>query len=121
MGTTDPADEVPGWREALAAAVEAAGGNKQAVANRLNVSRAYVSRVLSTGDSAYETVPLPFQRRVIAILSAVCCPARGGEEVPRTECAAANAPAPTHNPLRMQVWRKCQTCPQRPPQQQEEK
>lgn len=112
----EPSDreDVPGWREALAAALQEAGGNKQAVADRLNVSRSYVSRVLSDGDSAYASVPEAFKRRVIAILSRVHCPARGGEEVPRAECAAGNAPAPTHNPLRMQIWRRCQTCPHRP-------
>lgn len=103
------------WRALLAREVVAAGKEGKArVAIRLGVSRAYVSRVMSTGKSAFAEVPPSFIERVISRFHTVRCPARGDHEMPYADCAKANGPAPTHNPLSMHLWRECQRCPNKP-------
>lgn len=102
------------WRALLLAEVARDPRKKAGVAVRLNVSRAYVSRVLSEGRSALGAVPQKFINRVIDRFHVVDhCPATQAPQ-PRAECLKANGPAPTHNPLAMRVWRCCQTCPHKP-------
>lgn len=109
--TTTPA---PDWRAILAREIKAAGkGGKATVARRMGVKRCYVSRAMSTGKSAYATVPPAFISRVLDLESDVDCPAIGAR-APRAECRKANQPAPTHNPLAMRIWRDCQHCPLKP-------
>lgn len=108
-----PTPAIADWRAILAREVELHPRGKAGVAERLGVSRAYVSRAMSEGTSAYDEVPRTFIRRVLDLESDVDCPAAGGR-VARAECRKANGPAPTHNPLAMRLWRECQTCPIKP-------
>lgn len=97
----------------LIAEVAANKRGKAGVAERLGVSRAYVSRCLSSGASAFKEVPDEFVSRVLGTYHIVVCPATG-EKRSRDECRSANEPAPTHNPLAMRLWRECQQCPNKP-------
>lgn len=102
------------WRTLLVAEVSRDPRGKAGVSERLGVSRAYVSRVLSAGVSGLADTPKKFIDRVIDRFHVVdFCPATLQPQ-PRRECHKANAPAPTHNPLAMRTWRTCQTCPHKP-------
>lgn len=103
------------WRALLAREVAKAGEHgKTRVAARLGFSRAYVSRVMNPeGKSGLKNVPQTFIDRVINRFHVVECPVRS-VDVPYSDCAKANQPAPSHNPLAVMVWRKCQTCPNKP-------
>lgn len=101
------------WRAILAREIDLHPRGKAGVAQRLGVSRSYVSRALSTGSSAYDIVPQTFISRVLDLESDVDCPA-AGSRVARAECRKSLGPAPTHNPLAMRIWRECQTCPLKP-------
>jgi len=101
------------WRAILQREIELHPRGKAGVADRMGVSRAYVSRATSAGASGYADVPGDFIRRVLDLESDVDCPATG-TRVARTECRKANQPAPTHNPLAMRIWRECQRCPIKP-------
>lgn len=103
----------PEWRGILAREVGQHPRGKAGVAERLGVSRSYVSRALSVGASAYDQVPQAFITRVLDLESDVDCPAVRGR-IARAECRKANHPAPTHNPLAMRIWRECQTCAIKP-------
>jgi hypothetical protein len=109
--TPPPAN--PDWRAILVREVDLDPRGKAGVAQRLGVSRAYVSRALSGGKSAYAAVPRKFISRVWDIESDVHCPMHGSK-IPRAECRKAIAPAPIHNPLAMHVWRGCQRCALKP-------
>ncbi|ANQ83665.1 hypothetical protein dqs_0589 [Azoarcus olearius] len=103
----------PDWRALLERAVSAAGvGGITKVADRLGVSRTYVSLVLSRKK---DPVPQAFVGRVINRLYVVAeCPATGHPQ-PRSECSRlAKGAAPTHNPLAMRIWKCCQTCAHKP-------
>lgn len=101
------------WRAILHREIELHPRGKAGVAERMGVSRAYVSRATSGGSSGYSDVPGDFIRRVLDLESDVDCPAIG-TRAPRAECRKANQPAPTHNPLAMRIWRECQRCPLKP-------
>lgn len=115
-----PVTPLPEWRGILTREIDLHPRGKAGVAERLGVSRAYVSRAMSDGTSAYAKVPQTFISRVLDLESDVDCPATGGR-VARAECRKANGPAPTHNPLAMRTWRECQTCAIKPHQHQEVK
>ena len=97
----------------LAEAVAADPKGKAGVAWRLNVSRALLSRVLSPNDPTGMSAKLA--QRVIDCYHVVpACPYNGLAR-PRSECRRlALGPAPTHNPLAMQIWKTCQSCPHKP-------
>jgi len=114
-----PTAAMPDWRAILAREVDLHPRGKAGVAERLSVSRSYVSRALSEGASAYARVPQTFIRRVLDLESDVDCPAAGGR-VARAECRKALLPAPTHNPLAMRIWRACQSCAIKPIQPMQE-
>lgn len=107
----------PDWRALLTAEVAHHPRGRAGVAERLGVSRAYVSRALNAGagGSGYAQVPKKFITRVLDRLVVVAqCPATGLDQ-PRTECRRiACNPAPTHNPLAMRIWIECQRCPYHP-------
>jgi len=109
----DTAVTLPDWRAILAREIGLHPRGKAGVAERMGVSRAYVSRAMSAGASAYADVPADFIRRVLDLESDVDCPAIGAR-APRADCRKANQPAPTHNPLAMRIWRECQRCPLKP-------
>ncbi|WP_153159646.1 helix-turn-helix transcriptional regulator [Zoogloea sp. 1C4] len=99
----------PTWRRLLREAL-AELGSKQRVADRLGVSRPYVSRVMS-GD--IDPPPQTFIDRVTYRLEVVQCP-HTFQQQPRGDCRGALAPAPTHNPFRLALWQRCQTCEHKP-------
>lgn len=104
----------PDWRAILEKAVAEHPKGKAGVSVRLGVSRPYVSRILSSGASAYEA-PGSFITKVIERLYMVAeCP-HTTQPQPFSECRAiAISPPPTHNPLRMALWKSCQRCPHKP-------
>lgn len=101
------------WRAILAREIAGDPRGKAGVAERMGVSRTYVSRATSIGASAFHDVPDHFIRRVIDLESDVDCPSIGGR-TSRAECRKANDPAPTHNPHAMRLWCDCQRCPLKP-------
>lgn len=101
------------WRAILAREIALHPRGKAGVAERLGVSRSYVSRALSQGRAGYRQVPPAFVRRVLDLESDVDCAARGAR-VARAECRKALLPAPTHNPHAVRLWRACQACPIKP-------
>jgi len=102
------------WRGLMAVELKRLKNNKAALATRIGFSRAYVSRVMNPeGKSGIRVPHQTFIDRVIDRLHVVECPI-SRQAVRRTECAKANQPAPTHNPMAVQLWRKCQTCPHKP-------
>lgn len=105
----------PDWRALLEKAVSNHPKGKAGVALRLKVCRSYVSRVLSAADGkwALKHVPDKFIARVLQCFHVVQCPAQG-IDVSYDACARANGPVPTHNPMAVSLWRKCQTCPNKP-------
>lgn len=104
----------PDWRAILEQAVSEHPKGKAGVSVRLGVSRSYVSRVLSSGTSAYEAPP-SFITKVIERLYMVAeCP-HTSQPQPFSECRAVSlSPPPTHNPSRMALWKSCQRCPNKP-------
>lgn len=116
METEVAVTPLPDWRAILVREVALHPRGKAGVAERLGVARSYVSRVMSTGSSAYVAVPRKFIARVFDIESDVDCPATGSR-IARAECRKACGPAPTHNPLAMRIWRECQTCAIKPLQE----
>lgn len=103
----------PLWRQLLSKAIKEAGhGGISRVAERLGVSRTYVSLVHS---GAKHPVPQAFVDRVIDRLHIVAeCPATQQPQR-RGDCRRiALGAAPTHNPLAMRIWKCCQTCAHKP-------
>jgi hypothetical protein len=103
----------PDWRAILTREVQLNPRGKAGVAELLNISRPYLARALSNGKSAYRVEPVTLARAVIERFGQIVCPASNEARV-RDLCVAALAPAPTHNPSRMQVWRVCQACQWKP-------
>ena len=103
------------WRALLDSAVSSNPKGKAGVAARLGVSRVYVSRVMSVGASAFKQPPAAFIERVIDRLFSVSeCPVTF-QPRPRSECLrVGGGSAPTHNPIAMHHWSKCQSCPHKP-------
>lgn len=102
------------WFDLLSA--EVAKTNKTAVAIKLGVSRPAISRVMS---GSYGAKTDKIAARVLAVYSVVACPYLG-QEISPSECAAhAGRAIPTSSPRAVRHWKACQTCPNRP--QQEEK
>jgi hypothetical protein len=101
------------WRDIIAREIAADPRGKAGVADRLGVSRSYVSRALSAGKSGYQAVPKKFILRVLDLESEIDCPATGAR-TPRADCHKANAPMPTYNPIAVGIWRACQSCPHKP-------
>ena len=101
------------WRDIIDREIAADPRGKAGVADRLGVSRCYVSRVLTAGRAGYQAVPKKFIARVLDLTADVDCPATGSR-APRADCHKANGPVPTYNPIAVGVWRTCQTCPLKP-------
>lgn len=99
----------------LQQAVAADPKGKAGVARRLGprCSRSLLARVLSPNDQLGLSDDLA--QRILDVLHVVRrCPATGGEQ-PISEChRLAGGRAPTHNPMAMQIWKTCQTCPYQP-------
>ena len=102
----------------LAGAIAADPRGKAGVADVLDVSRSLLARVLSPADPTGLSGKLA--RRVIDHYDVVAeCPATGAAQ-PRSECHRLSAaPAPTHHPLAMRIWKTCRRCPHKPNPQEE--
>jgi hypothetical protein len=98
----------PDWVDALAAACDATSG--RAVAARLGVSPAAVSRVLGASYGATDAM----ERRVREVLmtAVVSCPVVG--EIAVEACREHQArPWTPVNPLCVRLYRECRVCPHR--------
>lgn len=103
---------LPAWRRALEAATQADPRGRAGVAERIGVSRVYVSRVMS-GDIS--PVPAKFVDRVVATLCRVDCPHLGRDIAP-DECRRyAARPYRALAAAEVAHWRDCQRCPNRAP------
>lgn len=100
-----PVTDIPEWRVLLDRAVEES--SKQAVAERLGVTRSLVSLVCS---NKYPARTDKFAARVMAVLGRVDCPSLGAA-IARLQCREYHErPAPTSSPREMRHWRACQGC-----------
>ncbi|HWP00028.1 MAG TPA: hypothetical protein VNL74_05295 [Methylococcus sp.] len=85
-------------------------GSYQAIASLLGISRAAVSTVRRGVYPGDDTNVL---RAVLRRFSRVECPYLKRDLDP-DECRSIHsAPAPSHNPLKMEHWRACRGCPHR--------
>lgn len=97
--------DIPEWRALLDAAVEAS--SKQAVADRLGVTRTAVSLVCS---DKYPARTDKFAARVMDVLGRETCPYLC-IEITREQCREfSNRRAPISSPREMRHWRACQGC-----------
>ena len=98
----------PDWVDALAEACDATSG--RAVAMRLGVSPATVSRVL--GATYGDTAAMERRVREILMTTRVICPVIG--EIDVDTCRSnQNRPWSPVNPTFVRLYRACRTCPNR--------
>ncbi|GEK71564.1 MULTISPECIES: hypothetical protein [Halomonas] len=103
-------DEPPRWIRLLAAEVEAS--NRQLAGQRIGMSRSTVALALANRYPSPSTAGV--ERRVLAALDGLECPAQG-KTISSQQCRAfRERPVPTHNPMAMRNWRICQACPHNP-------
>jgi hypothetical protein len=101
----------PSWRRALDEAIEADPRGRKGVAERLGVSRPYVSRI-TTGHIPQASPK--FIRRVVAVLQRVDCP-HLGTSLPPADCRAyAERRYAQIGPFDVPHWRACRACPNNP-------
>lgn len=107
----------PAWRAALDAAIEADPRGMTGVALRLEVSRPYVSRVM-TGHIPEAEVSPRFVRRVEDKLMQVDCP-HLGTPLARSRCAEyAGRSYEQISAHQVAHWRACRRCPHNPAQRE---
>lgn len=98
----------PDWVDAMAAACDATSG--RAVAARLGVSPAAVSRVL--GGTYGDTAAMACRVREIIMVRHVACPVVG--EISVETCREHQArPFTAVNPTFVRLYRECRVCPHR--------
>lgn len=103
-------EQPPQWVRLLAAEVEQS--NRTRAGERIGMSRSAVSLVLSNRYPSPSTAAV--ERRVVAALGALECPALGST-ISVVECQSyREREAPTHNPPAMQHWKACRHCPLNP-------
>lgn len=101
------------WFAMLEKAVSAS--SMTAVAQRLGISRTAISLVMS---GKYGAATDKIAARVLAVYSVVDCPYLA-QEISKVECAAhAGRAIPTSSPRAVRHWKACQTCPNRPQQEE---
>ena len=101
--------DLPAWRVVLNSAITADPAGKKGVAERLGVSRPYVSRV-TTGDLQHR-VPARFIARVTAVLMQVDCPYLQRPLAP-AECGRyAERSYAQVSSFEVDHWRACRACP----------
>lgn len=97
------------WFAVLKEEVEKNGTAKTAA--KLRYSMTSISLIL---NGKYSGKPDRVAAKVREVFRKVMCPFEN-RRMDRTECIEiALAPAPTHNPIKMQHWRSCQKCEIRP-------
>lgn len=101
----------PEWLALLEQAVADEGDNKQAVADRLGVSRTAISLVLA---DKYPSRTDKFAKKVMDTLGRIACP-HLATAITREQCRHFNErKAPTSSPREMRHWRACQSCIHKP-------
>ena len=97
------------WFAVLKAEVERS--NLRDVGAAIGYSKTSLSMILrGTYPGKTDNVAAAVEKK----LSSYRCPHSGGQ-VSATICRSiADEPPPTHNPIKMQQWRACQSCPKRP-------
>lgn len=94
-----------GWLTILAQAVKSS--SRQAVADKLDVSRTAISLVLS---GKYPAKTDKIAAKVLDMFARLTCP-HTGAEITHAECRALSTSAvPTSSPQAMRHWRACQSC-----------
>ena len=89
---------------------QVAQSSRAKVAAELDYSLTSVSLVM---NGKYAGKPDRLRDKVLARYTAVHCPF-AGRTIPLHVCReTANGKAPTHNPIKMQQWRACQSCPKK--------
>lgn len=85
--------------------------SRRKVAEKIGYSQTTVSLILN-GKYAGKTDAVA--HKVMLVYTNTECPFKESV-ITLQECRDyAHAPAPTHNPAKMQHWRVCQNCPKRP-------
>lgn len=103
---------VPAWRRALDNAIETDPRGSAGVAERLGVSRPYVSRV---ANFSMKTAPAAFIERVAAVYLRVECPHLATTIAP-AECRTyARREFRLISQFEVDHWRACQRCPNKAP------
>lgn len=83
----------------------------QVVAAELAYSKTALSLIV---NGKYVSKTNRLRDKVLATYQVTACPYHN-KLIPLNECVSlATATAPTHNPLKMQQWRACQRCPNKP-------
>lgn len=101
---------VPAWRRALDAAIQADPRGRAGVAEKLGVSRPYVSRVV---NFHMPVAPASFIERVAAVYLRVQCP-HLGQEIAPAECRTYSGRTYSAcSQFEVDHWRACQRCPNR--------
>ena len=103
-----PAPPLPAWRAAFEAAIKADPRGKLGIAERLGVSRPYVSRV-ATGDLKRRPPP-NFITRVQALLMQVDCPHLGRALAPAECHSYAQRSYAQVSQFDVHHWRACRGC-----------
>lgn len=103
-----PANLTPAWRKALDEAILADPRGRTGVAEKLEISRPYVSRVL-TGSIAKPSKK--FAARVAAVYLQVLCPHLGHHIPPATCRQFAQRTYSAISPQDVPHWRACRRCP----------
>jgi len=111
--SANPPAVAPAWVLALSTAIATDPRGKAGVAERLGVTRAYVSRVVC-GDLA-ATPPERFVARVQAVLMQVQCPYLA-RLLPPDQCRSyAQRSYSQVNQFEVDHWRACRRCPNKAP------
>lgn len=91
-----------------------AQSSTRAVADELQYSTTSISLIL---NGKYQGKPDRVAQKVLQQYAKVHCPF-SGQTIALHQCqSTAHGKAPTHNPMKMQQWRACQSCPKRPKEQ----
>ncbi|WP_121280086.1 MULTISPECIES: hypothetical protein [Pseudomonas] len=93
-------------------AAEVARSSQKKAGEAIGMSRSTVSTILANRYPSPSTIRV--ERRVLAALSRIECPALG-EAVTSVECSEyLQRPAPLNNPVAMRCWKACRACPRNP-------
>lgn len=112
-----PAVDLSAWGEqpplwVVLLADEVQRSNRTQAAHRIGMSRTAVSLVLVNRYASPSTASV--ERRVLEKLGRLDCLALD-EVVTVQQCQTyREKSAPTHNPMAMQAWKRCQHCPLNP-------
>lgn len=103
-------EQPPLWIVLLASEVQRT--NRTKAGQRIGMSRSAVSLALVNRYPSPSTDSV--ERRVLDKLGQLDCLALG-EPVTVQQCQSfREKAAPTHNPMAMQAWKRCQNCPMNP-------